>query len=66
MSMEILASGAKKLGHGEGYKYAHSFKDHYVKQEYKPSKTRYYLPTEQGYEKRFKEYLDKLRNSASE
>lgn len=53
--------GAKKLGHGEGYKYAHSFKDHYVEQEYKPSKTRYYFPTEQGYEKRFKEYLDKLR-----
>lgn len=54
-------SGAKKLGHGEGYKYAHAFKDHYVKQEYKPSKTRYYFPTEQGYEKRFKEYLDNLK-----
>lgn len=59
-------AGAKKLGHGEGYKYAHSFKDHYVKQEYKPTKTRYYFPTEQGYEKRFKDYLDKLRNSPSE
>jgi len=56
-------AGAKKLGHGEGYKYAHSFKDHYVKQEYKPSKTRYYFPTEQGAEKRLKEYLDKLQQT---
>ena len=55
-------ASAKKLGHGEGYKYAHSFKDHYVKQEYKPSKTRYYFPTEQGYEKHFKDYLDKIRS----
>ncbi len=53
--------GAKKLGHGEGYKYAHSYKDHYVPQEYKPSKTRYYFPTDQGVEKRFKEQLERLR-----
>ena len=59
-------AGAKKLGHGEGYQYAHAFKDHYVKQEYKASKTRYYFPTEQGYEKRFKEYLDKIRRSSSD
>ena len=54
-------SGAKKLGHGEGYQYAHDFKDHYVKQEYKLSKTRYYFPTDQGYEKQIKEYLEKLK-----
>ncbi len=49
------------LGHGKGYKYAHEFKDHYVRQEYKPSEKMYYLPTEMGYEKRIKEWLEKLK-----
>lgn len=49
------------LGHGKGYKYAHDYKDHYVKQEYKPSDKRYYIPTEMGHEKRIKEWLEKLR-----
>ena len=51
-----------QFGHGKGYKYAHDFKDHYVKQEYKPSKKTYYHPTDMGYEKKIKEWLDKLRN----
>jgi putative ATPase len=49
------------FGHGKGYKYAHDFKDHYVKQEYKPSATVYYVPTEMGYEKKIKEWLQNLR-----
>ena len=49
------------FGHGKGYKYAHQFKDHYVKQEYKPSATKYYFPTEMGYEKNIKEWLEKLK-----
>ncbi|MBU4589523.1 MAG: replication-associated recombination protein A [Candidatus Omnitrophica bacterium] len=53
--------GAKKLGHGEGYKYAHQYKDHYVEQEYIPDEKRYYEPTDIGYEKKIREYLDKLR-----
>jgi putative ATPase len=53
--------GAKRLGHGEGYKYAHSYKDHYVEQEYIPQRRRYYEPTDIGYEKRIKEYLSKLK-----
>jgi putative ATPase len=53
--------GAKRLGHGEGYKYAHSYKDHYVEQEYVPAAPRYYEPTEIGYEKRIKEYLYNLK-----
>jgi putative ATPase len=28
--------GAKKLGHGKGYQYAHSFPNHYVRQQYLP------------------------------
>ena len=29
-------SGAEKLGHGDGYKYAHDYPNHYVKQQYLP------------------------------
>ena len=53
---------ADEFGHGQGYKYAHDFKDHYVKQEYKPSDMRYYVPTEMGHEKRIKEWLEGIRN----
>ncbi len=35
--------GAKKLGHGEGYKYPHDFGGH-VEQEYLPKKKKYYKP----------------------
>lgn len=53
-------SGAKKLGHGEGYKYAHDFKDHYVKQDYLSVHKRYYEPTESGYEAKIKKRLEGL------
>jgi putative ATPase len=53
--------GAKRLGHGEGYKYAHDYEGHFVAQDYLPSERRYYEPTEQGAEKRIKERLDKWR-----
>ncbi|MFH1853785.1 MAG: replication-associated recombination protein A [Candidatus Omnitrophota bacterium] len=53
--------GAKKLGHGEGYKYSHQYKDHYVEQEYIPDKKKYYEPTDIGYEKKIKEYLQKIK-----
>jgi putative ATPase len=55
--------GAEKLGHGEGYKYAHDYKGHYVDQEYIPEKKIYYEPIDSGYEKKIKEYLDKLRGA---
>jgi len=51
------------FGHGKGYKYAHDFKDHYVKQEYKPSAAKYYIPTTMGYEAKIKEWLEKLREA---
>jgi len=53
--------GAKKLGHGEGYKYAHSYDKHYVKQEYMINGKRYYFPTDIGYEKKIKEWLGNLK-----
>jgi len=49
--------GAKKLGHQEGYKYAHDFKDHYVEQDYMSVKATYYEPTDMGEEKKIKERM---------
>jgi putative ATPase len=54
-------SGAKKLGHGEGYKYAHSYGKHYVKQAYLGENKKYYFPTDIGYEKKIKEWLENLK-----
>ena len=57
--------GAAKLGHGIGYKYAHDYPEHYVKQQYLPDEIRnerFYEPTEIGYEKQIKERLERLRN----
>jgi putative ATPase len=53
--------GAKKLGHGEGYKYAHSYPGHHVEQEYLPEKKRYFEPNDQGFERELKERLSRLR-----
>jgi len=55
-------SGAKRLGHGEGYKYPHQYADHYVKQTYVPVNKNYYRPTEAGYEKTIAERMKKLKN----
>lgn len=54
-------SGAKKLGRGEGYKYAHSFDGHYVQQDYTHKKNKYYLPTDIGYEKKIKAWMEMLK-----
>ncbi len=57
--------GSAKLGHGIGYKYAHDFPEHYVKQQYLPDEIRderFYEPTEIGYEQTIKERLDRLRS----
>ena len=55
--------GAESLGHGKGYKYAHDYKDHYVKQKYTRKKVIYYEPTDIGYEAKIKQRLEKLRQS---
>lgn len=44
----------RQMGHGKGYKYAHDYPGHFVKQQNLPSSLhgkRYYLPGDQGYEK---------------
>ena len=52
---------AKKLGHGEGYKYSHDYEGAYVPQAYLPEGRIYYEPSENGMEKRVKERLDYWR-----
>ncbi|MBQ7102480.1 MAG: AAA family ATPase [Anaerotignum sp.] len=57
-------SGAKELEHGIGYKYAHDYPNHYVEQQYLPDElvgTVYYAPTDNGVERRIKEYLRRLK-----
>ena len=59
--------GAKKIGHGIGYLYAHDYPNHYVKQQYLPdglSGVKFYEPTENGYEKQIRERLAFLKESA--
>jgi len=59
-------SGAEKLGHGKGYKYAHDYEGHYVKQKYTRKKVRYYQPTDIGHEAKIKQRLEKLREKPKE
>ncbi len=55
--------GAEKLSRGQGYKYPHDFKGHFVEQEYMPEKRRFYEPQPSGYEKKIKERLDMRKQS---
>ncbi len=55
--------GAAKLGHGEGYLYAHDYENHYVEQQYLPDElvgTVFYEPTDIGYEQQIREYRRKI------
>ena len=59
--------GAEKLGHGLGYKYAHDYPNHYVKQQYLPDGMegeRFYFPTENGYEKQIRAHMERLEREA--
>jgi len=53
--------GAKRLGRGEGYKYAHDYEGHFVEQDYLPVDRIYYEPSEEGHEKEIKKRLDEWR-----
>lgn len=56
---------ASKLGHGIGYKYAHDYPNHYVKQQYLPDgleDVKFYEPTDNGYEKQIKTHLKKINS----
>lgn len=51
--------GAKQLGHGDGYQYAHDHDDGIVAQEYLGIEREYYRPVARGYEQ---ELSDRLRD----
>jgi putative ATPase len=56
--------GAKKLGHGKGYVYAHDEPHGVASQQYAPDEVvgqRYYVPTDRGYERDVSARLERLR-----
>lgn len=58
-------SGAEKLGRGIAYQYAHDYPKHYAKQQYLPDEmldTVFYHPSEHGYEKTIREWMDFLKS----
>lgn len=62
--MDAHYKGAAKLGHGLGYKYAHSYENHYVEQQYLPDEIkdkRFYVPSDNGYEVKIQEYFQKIK-----
>ena len=58
-------AGAKSLGHGDGYLYAHDQPHHVAAQQYLPDDlegTRYYEPTDNGHEAMLTKRLGVIRN----
>ncbi len=60
---------SSKLGHGVGYKYAHNYPNHYVKQQYLPDGLEnevFYEPSDNGYEKKIQEHFKKIKGESEE
>jgi len=53
--------GAKRLGHGEGYQYAHHAPDGVVEQDYLGVERTYYRPADRGFEQQLKQRLEAIR-----
>lgn len=61
--------GAIKLGHGIGYKYAHDYPNHYVKQQYLPDELtgrKYYELSNNGQEAKLKKWLAYIKEEENE
>ena len=61
--------GAAKLGHGTGYKYAHDYPNHYVRQQYLPYELdgqEFYKPSGNGYEVKIREHMKKIKSEAEQ
>ena len=61
--------GAAKLGHGLGYKYSHDYINDYCEQQYLPYELNgkeFYNPKGNGYEKKVKEHIAKIKRNAKE
>ena len=53
--------GAKRFGHGEGYKYAHNFEGGVAPQDYLGVDKTYYEPTDHGHEAKLKKRLQEFK-----
>ncbi|MED5447127.1 MAG: replication-associated recombination protein A [Planctomycetota bacterium] len=58
--------GAKQLGHGQDYAYAHNGEDGWVDQDYLGVDQTYYEPTDRGHEAQMKERLEELKRRKSQ
>lgn len=59
--------GSAKLGHGIGYKYAHDYPNHYVKQQYLPDEIKdavFYEASDNGYEQTIKVHMKRIKDEA--
>ena len=59
--------GSAKLGHGLGYKYAHDYPNHYVKQQYLPDEIKdavFYEASDNGYEQTIKAHMKRIKDEA--
>jgi putative ATPase len=54
-------AGAKRLGHGEGYEYAHDAEGGVAAQDYLGVERTYYRPVDRGFEKELSERLERIR-----
>lgn len=57
--------GSVKLGHGIGYKYAHDYPNHYVKQQYLPDEIKdavFYEASDNGYEQTIKAHMKRIKD----
>jgi len=53
--------GAKRLGHGEGYQYAHDYPDAIAAQDYLGVEKEYYRPVDRGFEQELAKRLADIR-----
>jgi putative ATPase len=54
--------GAKRLGHGEGYQYAHDAPEGWVDQDYLGVERTYYQPVDRGFEAELKRRVEEQRS----
>jgi putative ATPase len=54
--------GAARLGAGAGYKYPHDYKGHHVEQQYFTKNRNFFFPSEEGYEKVYRQRLRERRS----
>ena len=59
--------GASNFGRGIGYKYAHDYPNHYVKQQYLPDEIKdavFYEASDNGYEQTIKAHMKRIKDEA--